>query len=107
MPSSEVRKVPRECFASVGSVSNPEHRRQQLGKAGRARWLGKRPKVRGKVMNPVDHPHAGGEAHRTRGTKREKTYKGKPAGKGQKTRKKKKYSDKLIVERRKDKKKNK
>jgi large subunit ribosomal protein L2 len=100
MPSGEIRKIPNEAFASVGSVSNPQHRRQQLGKAGRARWLGQRPEVRGKVMNPVDHPHAGGEAHRTRGTKREKTNKGRPAGKGQKTRKTKKYSDKLIVKRR-------
>lgn len=102
MPSGEVRKVPKEAHASVGSVSNPQHRRRQLGKAGRARWLGKRPEVRGKVMNPVDHSHAGGEAHRTRGTKQEKTHKGRPAGKGQKTRKKNKYSDKLIVERRSD-----
>jgi len=102
MPSGEIRKIPKEAYASVGSVSNPEHGRQELGKAGRARWLGQRPEVRGKVMNPVDHPHAGGEAHRTRGTKREKTYTGKPAGKGQKTRKSKKYSDKLIVKRRSD-----
>jgi large subunit ribosomal protein L2 len=102
MPSGEIRKIPKEAYASVGSVSNPEHGRQELGKAGRARWLGQRPEVRGKVMNPVDHPHAGGEAHRTRGTRREKTYTGKPAGKGQKTRKSKKYSDKLIVKRRSD-----
>lgn len=100
MPSGEVRKINNQAFASIGSVSNPQHRRQQLGKAGRARWFGQRPEVRGKVMNPVDHPHAGGEAHRTRGTKREKTYTGRPAGKGQKTRKTKKYSDKLIVKRR-------
>jgi len=100
MPSGEIRKIPKEAYASVGSVSNPEHGRQELGKAGRARWLGSRPEVRGKVMNPVDHPHAGGEAHRTRGTRREKTNKGRPAGKGQKTRKSKKYSDKLIVKRR-------
>ena len=106
LPSSEVRKVPRDCFASVGSVSNSEHRRRILGKAGRARWLGKRPTVRGQAMNPVDHPYGGGESHHTRGTKRAKTYKGKPAGKGQKTRKSKKYSDKLIVERRKSKKNN-
>lgn len=102
MPSGEVRKINKEAYASVGAVSNPQHRRQQLGKAGRARWLGQRPEVRGKVMNPVDHSHAGGEAHRTRGTKREKTYTGRPAGKGQKTRKTKKYSDKLIVKRRTD-----
>jgi len=107
LPSSEIRKVPRDCFASVGSVSNPEHRQRILGKAGRARWLGRRPTVRGQAMNPVDHPYGGGEAHHTRGTKRAKTYKGKPAGKGQKTRKRKKYSDKLIVQRRKSKKKKK
>lgn len=102
MPSGEIRKISKKAYASVGSVSNPEHGRQQIGKAGRARWLGERPEVRGKVMNPVDHPHAGGEAHRTRGTKREKTYTGRSAGKGQKTRKPKKYSDKLIVKRRTD-----
>lgn len=107
MPSSEVRKVSRECFASVGAVSNPEHRQRVIGKAGRNRWLGKRPTVRGQAMNPVDHPYGGGEAHHTRGTKRAKTYKGKPAGKGQKTRNRKKYSDKLIVSRRKSKKKKK
>jgi len=102
MPSGEIRKIPKKAYGSVGSVSNPEHGRRELGKAGRARWLGKRPEVRGQVMNPVDHPHAGGEAHRTRGTRREKTNKGRPAGKGQKTRKSKKYSDKLIVQRRTD-----
>lgn len=107
LPSSEIRKVPRDCFASVGTVSNPQHRQRILGKAGRARWLGRRPTVRGQAMNPVDHPYGGGESHHTRGTKREKTYTGRPAGKGQKTRKKKKYSDKLIVERRKNKKKKK
>lgn len=107
MPSTEVRKVPRDCFASIGKVSNPEHRRRVIGKAGRSRWLGRRPKVRGQTMNPVDHPFGGGEAHRSRGTRKQKTYKGKPAGKGQKTRKKKKYSDKLIVERRQSKKKKK
>ncbi|MEX2369046.1 MAG: 50S ribosomal protein L2 [Candidatus Paceibacterota bacterium] len=105
MPSSEIRKVSRECFASVGAVSNPQHRQRVLGKAGRMRWLGRRPVVRGQAMNPVDHPYGGGEAHHTRGTKREKTYTGRPAGKGQKTRSRKKYSDKLIVSRRKSKKK--
>ncbi|MEX2514629.1 MAG: 50S ribosomal protein L2 [Candidatus Paceibacterota bacterium] len=107
MPSSEVRKVSRECFASVGTVSNPEHRQRVIGKAGRNRWLGKRPTVRGQAMNPVDHPYGGGEAHHTRGTKRAKTYTGRPAGKGQKTRNRKKYSNKLIVSRRKSKKKKK
>jgi large subunit ribosomal protein L2 len=102
LPSGEIRKINNRAWASVGSVSNPHHRRRQLGKAGRARWLGQRPEVRGKTMNPVDHSHGGGEAHRTRGTKREKTHKGRPAGKGQKTRKSEKYSDKLIVQRRTD-----
>ena len=107
MPSSEIRKVGRECLASVGTVSNPQHRQRVIGKAGRNRWLGRRPTVRGQAMNPVDHPYGGGEAHHTRGTKREKTYTGRPAGKEQKTRKKKKYSDKLIVSRRKNKRKKK
>jgi large subunit ribosomal protein L2 len=102
MPSGEVRKISKGAYATVGTAANPEHGSQVIGKAGRARWLGERPEVRGKVMNPVDHPHAGGEAHRTRGTRREKAYTGRPAGKGQKTRKRKKYSDKLIVERRKN-----
>jgi large subunit ribosomal protein L2 len=106
MPSGEVRKIPREAYATVGRASNPDHGSRVIGKAGRNRWLGKRPEVRGQAMNPVDHPYGGGEAHHTRGTRREKTYKGRPAGKGQKTRRRDKYSDKLIVERREDKRKN-
>lgn len=101
MPSTEVRKIPEKAWASIGGVSNPEHKLTQLGKAGRARHMGRRPKVRGKAMNPVDHPYGGGEGRTGRGIKREKTKWGRPAGKGQKTRKPKKYSNKLIVQRRK------
>lgn len=101
MPSSEVRKVPENCWASVGEVSNQEHGRVVLGKAGRSRWLNKRPKVRGSAMNPVDHPYGGGEGRSGRGMKFAKTKWGKHVGKGQKSRKPKKYSNRLIVSRRK------
>ena len=100
MPSGEIRKVPREVFASVGSVSNDEHHLKVIGKAGRSRWLGRRPTVRGSAMNPVDHPYGGGEGRQGRGRRRAVTKWGKPAGKGQKTRKKKLYSNRLIVKRR-------
>jgi len=99
MPSREIRKINKECFASVGFVSNPEHRFVKIGKAGRNRLKGKRPSVRGIAMNPVDHPHGGGEAHRSIGIKHPKTPTGKIA-RGVKTRKKK-SSDKLIIKRRK------
>lgn len=101
MPSSEVRRVPENCWASVGSVSNPENRLVNIGKAGRSRWLGIRPTVRGSAMNPVDHPYGGGEGRSGRGLRRAKSKWGKPTGKGQKTRKTKKYSNKFIVSRRK------
>lgn len=101
MPSTEVRKVPQTCWASIGAVSNSEHHLVNLGKAGRARHLGRRPKVRGTAMNPVDHPHGGGEGRQGRGLRRAKTMWGKPSGKGQKTRTPKKYSNYLIVTRRK------
>jgi large subunit ribosomal protein L2 len=101
MPSSEVRKVLEECWATVGEVSNPENKLVSLGKAGRSRWLGIRPTVRGSAMNPVDHPYGGGEGRQGRGLRRAKTKWGKPAGKGQKTRTPKKYSNYLIVSRRK------
>ena len=101
MPSSEIRKVPATVFASIGSVSNKENRLRVIGKAGRNRWLGKRPTVRGSAMNPVDHPHGGGEGRAGRGRKRAVTKWGKPSGKGQKTRKVKKYSNQSIVRRRK------
>jgi large subunit ribosomal protein L2 len=101
MPSSEVRKVPENSWASIGEVSNEEHKLVNIGKAGRNRWLGKRPTVRGAAMNAVDHPHGGGEGKAGRGHRRQRTKWGKPSGKGQKTRKAKKYSNMLIVRRRK------
>jgi len=103
LPSSEIRKVPKECFASIGMVSNPEHRYVTIGKAGRTRYKGKRPHVRGTAMNPVDHAHGGGEGRAGIGMKHPKTPWGKPAL-GVKTRKKK-WTDKLIIKRRKKKKK--
>lgn len=101
MPSSEVRKVLDTCWATLGEVSNDEHHLRTIGKAGRSRWLGIRPTVRGTAMNPVDHPHGGGEGRQGRGLKRAKSMWGKPTGKGQKTRNPKKYSNYLIVSRRK------
>lgn len=101
LPSSEVRKVPETSWATVGEVSNDEHHLRVIGKAGRSRWLGIRPTVRGTAMNPVDHPHGGGEGRQGRGLRRAKSLWGKPTGKGQKTRKPKKYSNYLIVSRRK------
>lgn len=100
MPSSEIRKVLETSWASIGAVSNEEHRLRVEGKAGRNRWKGKKPKVRGSAMNPVDHPHGGGEGRAGRGHRRQRTATGRPTGKGQKTRKPKKYSNKLIVKRR-------
>jgi large subunit ribosomal protein L2 len=100
MPSTEVRKVIETCFASVGEVSNDENRLINLGKAGRSRWLGIRPTVRGTAMNPVDHPHGGGEGRQGRGRRRAISIYGKPTGKGQKSRRSKKYSNKHIVRRR-------
>ena len=99
MPSSEIRMVSEECYASIGQLSNAEHSSISLGKAGRSRWLGRRPKVRGSVMNPVDHPYGGGEGRQGRGTRRPKTAKGKITG-GRKTRNKKKKSGKFVVRRR-------
>lgn len=101
MPSTEIRKVQSEAWASVGEVSNEEHRLVNLGKAGRARKLGLRPKTRGTARNPVDHPHGGGEGVSPRGHRRARTKQGRPTGKGQKTRKPKKYSNTHIVTRRK------
>lgn len=100
MPSSEVRKVLENAWASIGEVSNDEHRLVVIGKAGRSRWMGIRPTVRGAAMNPVDHPHGGGEGKAGRGHRRARSKWGKPTGKGQKTRNKKKYSSALIVRRR-------
>ena len=101
LPSSEVRKVDQNSWASIGLVSNDENWLVNIGKAGRSRWLGIRPTVRGSVMNPVDHPYGGGEGRQGRGLRRAKTKWGKPSGKGQKTRTPKKYSNRLIVSRRK------
>lgn len=100
LPSGEIRKVPGDSYASLGQVSNPEHNLVVIGKAGRSRWLGIRPTVRGKAMNPVDHPYGGGEGRQPRGTRKPKTLWGKVTG-GHKTRNKKKWSNKLIVKRRK------
>lgn len=101
MPSTEVRKVPEICWATIGEVSNDERHLVVIGKAGRSRWKGIRPTVRGTAMNPVDHPHGGGEGRQGRGLRRAKSMWGKPTGKGQKTRAPKKYSNYLIVSRRK------
>ncbi|KKP98737.1 MAG: 50S ribosomal protein L2 [Parcubacteria group bacterium GW2011_GWD2_38_12] len=99
MPSSEVRKIVEECWASVGFVSNPDHNLVVIGKAGRARHMGRRPSVRGTAMNPVDHPHGGGEGRQPIGLKHPKTPWGKPAL-GVKTRRKKKTTNIFIVRRR-------
>ena len=101
MPSSEIRRVQETCWATLGEVSNDEHHLRTIGKAGRSRWLGIRPTVRGTAMNPVDHPHGGGEGRQGRGLRRAKSMWGKPTGKGQKSRRPKKYSNYLIVSRRK------
>ena len=98
MPSSEVRKINVECYATVGQVGNLDHENVSIGKAGRTRWLGKRPHVRGVAMNPVDHPLGGGEG-KTSGGRHPVTPWGIPT-KGYKTRRNKR-SDRFIVERRK------
>ncbi len=98
LPSGETRLVLTSCRATIGTVSNGDHNLERSGKAGRSRWQGRRPRVRGVVMNPVDHPMGGGEGRASGGHPRSR--KGLPA-KGYKTRDKKKYSAKLIVERRK------
>lgn len=101
LPSTEIRKISDLAWASVGSVGNEEYNLVVIGKAGRSRWLGIRPTVRGSVMNPVDHPYGGGEQKQGRGLRRAKSKWGKPTGKGQKTRTPKKYSNAFIVSRRK------
>ena len=97
LPSGEMRMVLTQCLATVGTVSNSDHMNVRLGKAGRNRWKGRRPRVRGVAMNPVDHPMGGGEGKASGGHPRSRTglY-----AKGFKTRKKRKYSDKLIISRR-------
>ncbi|NJN60267.1 MAG: 50S ribosomal protein L2 [Coleofasciculaceae cyanobacterium RL_1_1] len=99
LPSSEVRMVRRECYATLGGIGNADIRNVTMGKAGRTRWKGRRPQVRGSVMNPVDHPHGGGEGRAPIGRSGPMTPWGKPAL-GKKTRKKNKGSDKFIVRRR-------
>ncbi len=99
MPSGEIRKVPEACLASIGQVTNVDWMNVRIGKAGRMRLMGWRPSVRGKVMNPVDHPHGGGEGVNPIGLKYPKTPWGKHAL-GVKTRRQKKYSNRMIVKRR-------
>jgi large subunit ribosomal protein L2 len=98
LPSGELRNILAECHATIGQVGNIEHENIVLGKAGRARWLGYRPAVRGTAMNPIDHPHGGGEG-RTKGGRHPVTPWGKPT-KGYKTRSRKKPSGRFIVKRR-------
>lgn len=100
LPSGEVRKVHKTVYASIGRVSNEAHMLENIGKAGRNRWKGIRPAVRGSAMNPVDHPHGGGEGRQPIGLKSPKTPWGKIAL-GKKTRKKNKVSNKFIISRRK------
>jgi large subunit ribosomal protein L2 len=99
LPSKEIRLIRKECFATIGEVSNNDAFLVQSGKAGRTRWLGKRPTVRGSVMNPCDHPHGGGEGRAPIGRTRPLTPWGKPAL-GMKTRKRKNLSDNYILRRR-------
>ncbi|MFA4842425.1 MAG: 50S ribosomal protein L2 [Candidatus Omnitrophota bacterium] len=99
LPSGEVRLVNLDCFATIGQLGNIEHEAITIGKAGRKRWLGIRPTVRGLAMNPVDHPHGGGEGKSGQGNPHPVTPWGKPT-KGYKTRKHGKYSDKFIIKRR-------
>ena len=99
IPSGEVRLIKLDCRAVIGQVGNIEHEALSLGKAGRSRWLGRKPTVRGNAMNPVDHPHGGGEGKAGQGNPHPVTPWGKPT-KGFKTRKKKKFSDKFIIKHR-------
>jgi len=99
LPSGEIRRIPGQCRCTIGRVSNADHQNVKVGKAGRARWLGRRPHVRGTAQNPVSHPMGGGEGRRAGGR-----HPCSPTGvlaKGGKTRKRKKYSDPFIVRRRK------
>lgn len=98
MPSGEIRRIPAACRATIGKVGNPDHMSVEIGKAGRNRWLGWRPHVRGTAMNPIDHPHGGGEG-RTKGGRHPVSPTGKPA-KGGSTRKRRKPSNSAIVRRR-------
>ena len=100
LPSGEVRLIPKECWATVGQIGNGEANNLLVGKAGRQRWLGRRPKVRGVVMNPVDHPHGGGEGRAPIGRSHPVTPWGRPAL-GERTRRAKKHSTPFILKRRK------
>ncbi len=99
LPSGEIRRIPSSCRAVIGVVGNSDHMNIVIGKAGRMRWMGRRPHVRGAAMNPVDHPHGGGEG-RTKGGRHPVTPQGKPT-KGGSTRKRHKASNKAIIRRRK------
>lgn len=101
LPSGEIRRVPVACRATIGSTGNSDHSAIVLGKAGRKRWMGRRPHVRGTAMNPIDHPHGGGEG-RTKGGRHPVSPEGKPA-KGGSTRQRRKASNKAIVRRRRSK----
>jgi len=101
LPSGEVRLVPQKCFATIGQIGNIDANNRKLGKAGAKRWLGKKPKVRGVVMNAADHPHGGGEGRAPIGRKRPLTPWGRPTL-GRRTRSHKKYSETLILRRRKN-----
>ena len=101
LPSGEIRRIPAACRATIGTIGNSEHMKIVLGKAGRKRWLGRRPHVRGTAMNPIDHPHGGGEG-RTKGGRHPVSPTGKPA-KGGATRKRYKASNRSIVRRRRSK----
>ena len=103
LPSKEIRKISEDCYATIGVVSNPDHKMEVLGKAGKSRNRGIRPTVRGSAMNPVDHPHGGGEGRSPIGLKHPKTPSGKVAF-GAKTRKKGKFSNRFILKRRRKKK---
>lgn len=98
LPSGEIRRVPANCRATIGTTSNPDHMNITLGKAGRKRWMGRRPHVRGTAMNPIDHPHGGGEG-RTKGGRHPVSPTGESA-KGGQTRKKRKPSSRAIIRRR-------
>ncbi|MDD5618413.1 MAG: 50S ribosomal protein L2 [Candidatus Omnitrophica bacterium] len=100
IPSGEVRLIPLDCRAVIGQVGNVEHEAMSLGKAGRSRWLGRKPNVRGGAMNPIDHPHGGGEGKAGQGNPHPVSPWGMPT-KGYKTRKKKKFSERFIIKHRK------
>jgi large subunit ribosomal protein L2 len=100
MPSGEIRKILSRCYATIGQIGNIEHMNVVSGKAGRTRWMGTRPTVRGMCMNPIDHPNGGGEGRSKSGGGRQHLLSPWGQAKGQKTRKKHKYSNRFIIERR-------